>query len=299
MRGDYPSLQEQVVWGTGGAENKIFELGAIVQTQLQVVSADNIALIKNSISNVHDRAEALIQSLLVEPSPKRSVVFDCYAEPGASNSSAEPTRSTVAVYIDGERDGTIGAVKVVLQNTKANLERMRTLSEMTEPSPSELQDVEIDEGLKQKLGADTQGFLGIDRERLYEILPPAPIRQQPGLSVFHDFEISRVSHEREDPAGRLFGQNAPPTPIPLWFIGLTLWYAQWEITLELADDPVEEIFDFDNPTLPRSHELAEVLGNKIVVDVHKPLAYRYEVPNRSFSFKLVIISLRGFSITQS
>jgi len=299
IRSDYPSLQEQVVWGAAGAENKISELETMAQTQLQAISAGNILLIKNSMSIFHDRTEALIQSLLSEPSPKRSVEFDSYAEPGTSDVGAEPTRSTAPVYIDSEQDGTIGAVKVVLQNTKANLEKMRTLSEMTEPSSSELQDVDIDEGFKQKLGADTSGFLGIDREQLYELLPPAPIRDQPGLSVFHDFEISRVSHEREDPAGRLFGQNAPPTPIPLWFIGLTLHWAQWEITLSLADDPVEEIFDFANPTLPRSHELAEVLGNKIIVDVHKPLAYRYEAPNRSFSFKLIIISLRGFSIAQS
>jgi hypothetical protein len=299
IRSDYPSLQEQVVWGAAGAENKISELETMAQTQLRVVSTNNILLIKNSISDLYDRAEALIQSLLSEPSPKRSVEFDSYAEPGANDIGAEPTRNTAPVYIDGEQDGTIGAVKIVLQNTKANLEKMRTLSEMTEPSSSELQDVDIDEGLKQKLGADTRGFLGIDRERLYELLPPAPIRDQPGLSVFHDFNISRVSHEREDPAGRLFGQNAPPTPIPLWFIGLTLWYAQWEITLELANDSVEEIFDFANPTLPRPHELAEVLGNKVIVDVHKPLAYRYEAPNRSFSFKLIIISLRGFSIAQS
>jgi hypothetical protein len=299
IRSDYPSLQEQVIWGAAGTDNKISELEAMAQTQLQIISAGNILLIKNSMPSFYDRAEALIQSLLSEPSPKRSVEFDSYAEPGASDVGAEPTRNTVPVYIDSEQDGTIGAVKIVLQNTKANLEKMRTLSEMTEPSSSELQDVDIDEGLKQKLGADTRGFLGIDRERLYELLPPAPIRDQPGLSVFHNFEISRVSHEREDPAGRLFGQNAPPTPIPLWFIGLTLWYAQWEITLELANDPVEEIFDFANPTLPRSHELAEVLGNKVVVDVHKPLAYRYEAPNRSFSFKLIIISLRGFSIAQS
>jgi hypothetical protein len=294
IRDDYPSLQEQVAWGASGAENKISELGAMTQTQLQRVSAGNISLIQNSISGFCNQAETLIQSLLSEPSPKRLVEFDSYAEPGAGGSSAEPTRNTAPVYIDGERDGTIGAVRVVLQNTKANLEKMRTLSEMTEPSPSELQDVEIDEGFKQKLGADTRGFLGIDREKLYEILPPAPIRDQPGLSVFHNFEISRVSYKREDPAGRLFGQNAPPTPIPLWFIGVTLWWAQWDINIELEGNPVEEIFDFENPTLPRTHEF---LGG--VAGVHKPLAYRYEVPTRTFNFRLVLISLRPFSIGDS
>lgn len=299
VRADYPALQEQVVWGTDGTEDKISELGAMTQTQLQVVSASNMLSVKNAMSSFYNLAETLIQNLLSEPSPKRSVEFDSYTEPGSGDMNAGPTRGTAPVYVDGAQDGTIGAVKVVLESAKANLEKMRTLSEMTEPSPGELQDVEIDEGLKQKLGADTRGFLGIDRERLYELLPPPPVRQQPGLSVFHDFDISGVRHEREDPVGRLFGQSAPPTPIPLWFIGLTLWYAQWEVTLELADDPVEEIFDFDNPTLPRQHELAEVLGNKVVVDVHKPLAYRYEAPNRSFSFKLILISLRGFSIAQS
>jgi hypothetical protein len=224
IRSDYPSLQEQVVWGAAGANNKISELETIAQTQLQAISVGNILLVKNSMLSSHDRAEELIQNLLAEPSPKRSVEFDSYAEPGANDASAEPARSTAPVYVDCEQDGTIGAMKVVLQNAKANLEKMKELSEMTEPSPSELQDVNIDEDLKQKLGVDTRGFLGIDRERLYEILPPAPIKDQPGLSVFHNFEILRVSHEREDPAGRLFGKNAPPTPVPLWFIGLTLYW---------------------------------------------------------------------------
>lgn len=297
VRGDYPPLQEQVAWGAAGAENKISELEAMVQSQLQIASSDNIALIKNSISNLYTQAETRVQNLLIEPSPKRWVEFDVYDEPGACDETPSPTSGAVPVYIDGTQDGTIGAIEVVLQSVNSNLEKIRIISETTEPSPDELQDVEIDEELEQKLRTDTNGFLGIDREGLYELLPPPPIRDQLGLSVFHDFNISSVRYAREDPAGRLFGQNAPPTPI--WLVFFTLWYAQWEITLEIQDNPIEEIFDFANPTLPRTHELAEILGNKIVADVHKPLAYRYEAQRKTFSFKLILISLRGFSIAQS
>jgi len=293
IKGDYPPLQEQVEWGAAGAENKISELEAMVRSQLQIASSDNITLVKNSISNFFTPTETRIQNLLIEPSAKRWVEFDVYDEPGACDGTPSPTSGAVPVYIDSARDGTIGAMEVVLQSVNSNLEKMRAISETTEPSPDELRDVEIDEELKQKLGTDTQCFLEIDREALYELLPPPPIRDSPGLSVFHDFNISSVRYVREDPVGR-FGFNAPT---PIWLVFFTLWYAQWEVTLELEENPIEEIFDFANPTLPRSHELAEILGNRVVVDVHKPLAYRYEAPNRSFSFKLVIISLRGFSIS--
>jgi len=298
VRGDYPSLQEQVTWGAAGAENKISELEAMVRPQLQITSSDNITSIKNSISNLYTQAETCVPYLLVEPSPKRWVEFDVYDEPGACDETPSPTSSAVPVYMDSAQDGTIGAMEVVLQGVNSNLEKMRVISETTEPSPDELRDVEIDEELEQKLGTDTHGFLGIDREGLYELLPPPPIRDQPGLSVFHDFNIkSPIRYQREDPAGRLFGQNAPPTPI--WLIFFTLWYAQWEVTLELQENPIEEIFDFANPTLPRPHELAEIFGNEIVTDVHKPLAYRCGVQRRTFSFKLILLSLRPFNVSSS
>lgn len=295
VREDYPSLQEQMVWGTCGVENKISELMTAIQAQIQAVSTGDVSSIKNTLPNFYAGAVEIIQNLLSTPSPKRSVEFDVHAEPGASD-DGQPTRGSAPVYIDGPQDGTIEAMKVILQNANANLEKMRRLSEVTEPSSSELQDVEIDEELKKKLRTDASGFLGIDREGLYELLPPPPIRDQPGLSVFHDFEISSIRHERGDPCGWA-NPNAPPTPIPLWFIGLTIWYAKWEVTLELAGEPIEEIFDFNNPTLPRPHKLAEIFGNEIIVDVHKPLAYRYEARTRTLSFSLYLISLRYFNIS--
>ncbi len=296
VRGNYPSLREQVEKGANGIEDKIDELTAMVQTQLNTFSSDNISLIKNLVSNFYGQANALIQGLLDEPSPKRWVEFDLYDEPGAIDETPNPANGAVPVYIDDERDGKIRALEVILQSVKASLETMGELSERTEPPSGELQGVEIDEGLRQGLETDTRGF-ETNREGLYEILPPPPLRSQPGLSVFHNFNIKSIRYEREDPVGWLVGQNAPPTPI--WLIFFTLWYAQWEVTLELEEGPIEEIFDFANPTLPRSHELSEILGNKIAVDVHKPLAYRHGVQRRTFSFKLVIISLRGFSIAQS
>lgn len=137
---------------------------------------------------------------------------------------------------------------------------------------------------------DMKVTFSTDREQLYELLPPPPIQSQPGLSVFHDFSIKEVRYGREDPAG-WFGSSSP-TPIPLWFIGVTLWWAQWDITLELEDGAIEEVFDFDNPTLPLTHE---AMGEEFIT--HKPLAHRREVSRNTFNFRLVIISLRSFSIS--
>ncbi len=70
------------------------------------------------------------------------------------------------------------------------------------------------------------------------------------------------------------------------------WWAQWDITLEHEDGIIEEIFDFDNPTLPLTHE---AMGEEFIA--HKPLAYRHEVSNNMFNVRLVIISLKPFSIS--
>jgi len=128
---------------------------------------------------------------------------------------------------------------------------------------------------------------------LYELLPPTPIRPQPGLSVFNEFDIRDVRYRRVDPCGRLGGASAPPTPIPLWFIGLTLYWGQWEVTLELENKPIERIFDFLNQTLPRPLLEGDGAG---LSKVHKPLGYRFELPRTRFSFTLLIISPRYFNI---
>ncbi len=291
-RGDYPSPQEQVTWGVRGTLAKLDDLEINIRTSVQEVGAEHtIAELKELMPDLFDEITSSLQGLLAEPAPKCWVGFTSYAEPGSyEEKPPDPVGETVPLYIDGEEDGTIGALKIVLQNAGKNLDEMKEIAERIEPTSDEIKSVEIDEALRQKLVLNAEDFSNIDREQLYELLPPSPIQPQPGLSVFHDFSIKEVRYEREDPAG-CFG-SPTPTPIPLWFIGVTLWWAQWDIILELEDEAIEEIFDFDNPTLPLTHE---VMGEEFIT--HKPLAYRHEMSGNTFNFRLVIISLKPFSIS--
>lgn len=292
MREDYPSPREQVTWGVRGTLAKLDNLEMIISTFAREVSADNtITGLEDLMTDLLDEITSSVQGLLDEPAPKRWIGFTSYAEPGSyEGEPPEPVGETAPVYIDGEGDGTIDALKIILQNARNNLDEMKGLAGRAEPALDEIKSARIDEPLRQKLELDVGDFFSIDREQFYELLPPPPIQFQPGLSVFHDFNIKKVRYGRGDPAG-WFGSPVP-TPIPLWFIGVTLWWAQWDITLELGDGIIEEIFDFDNPTLPLTHE---AMGEKFIA--HKPLAYRREVSNNTFNVRLVIISLRPFSIS--
>jgi len=292
MREDYPSLQEQVTWGIMSTSAKLKDLKTNISTFSQEVGIDNaFAGLENCMKNLLDEITSSTQELLAEPAPKRWVKFTSYAEPGSyKGEPPDPVDEMAPVYIDGKEDGTIGALKIILKNARNNLDEMKRLAGSFEPALDKIKSIEIDEALRQKLELKGWNFSDIDREKIYEILPPPPIQSQPGLSVFHDFNINEVRYGREDPAG-WFG-SPTPTPIPLWFIGVTLWWAQWDISLELEDEAVEEIFDFDNPTLPLTYE---VMGGEFIT--HKPLAYRHEIPSNKFNFRLVIISLKPFSIS--
>jgi hypothetical protein len=95
-----------------------------------------------------------------------------------------------------------------------------------------------------------------------------------------------VSYQRGDLAGKCGFPNA--TPIPLWFIGVTLWWGQWETKIQLEPGATEEIFDFDNPVLPQLH------GTDYV---HKPLAYRWGMPENTWGINVIVISLMPFTIS--
>ena len=292
MREDYPSPREQVAWGARGTLVKLDNLEMILSAFAREVGAvDTITELEDLMTRLLDEITSSVQGLHAEPAPKRWVEFTSYAEPGSyEGKPPESVGKMAPVYIDGEGDGTIGNLKIILQNTRNNLNEMRRLAGRTEPALDEIKSAEIDEALRQKLELNAGDSSSIDREQLYELLPPPPIQSQPRLSVFHNFTIKKVRYSREDPAG-WFG-SPTPTPIPLWFIGVTLWWAQWDITLELEDGIIEEIFDFDNPTLPLTHE---AMGEEFIA--HKPLAYRHEVSSNMFNVRLVIISLKPFSIS--
>ncbi len=125
----------------------------------------------------------------------------------------------------------------------------------------------------------------ISRENIYQLLPPPPIKPTPGLSVYHELKVRGLTFKRQDPAG-LLGSPAA-TPIPLGTSGVTVWWAQWEITVELSDSPIEEVFDFDNPTLP------VLFANGYV---HRPLAYRWRLPEREFKTVVSFFNIKPFSV---
>ncbi|MDI6819445.1 MAG: hypothetical protein QMC89_00870 [Candidatus Hodarchaeaceae archaeon] len=263
---------------------------------MQKLSAsDNLGSLEDHLVELHEDVKFQVWSLLVSPSPKYCEEYQEYPDPEVYNYERDGPSSIVRsanVYILSEPDGTISALRATLLDTRNNLEKVESVAKNLERKQEDFKGAEISEELRQSpVGSDPRFLDGLDREWVYETIPPPPIRKQPGLSVFHDFSIKEVRYERRDPLGWL-DAGAPPTPIPLWFIGVTLYWAQWEVTLELEDKPVEEIFDFENPVLPRS--LLE--GSNGLTIVHKPLGYRFEVPRERFSFTLLIVSPTPFEI---
>jgi len=298
--GGYPAPAQRISLGVEGVEGRLTELGERIDAQIQrIQSSGELGNLENSLSQLHDYIRVRVHELLAGPAPKYQESYEEYPDPSTYDPEEDPSPTTrnANVYIVERDDGTISTLDATLKDVKTSLDEMGDVAESIEREQGELIDAEIDEELVQMLlditSTQSEQSAEFDREQLYELLPPTPIRSQPGLSVFHEFDIKDVEYRRVDPCGRLGGASAPPTPIPLWFIGLTLYWAQWDVTLELKDEPIEQIFDFPNPTLPRP--LLEEAGTELV-KIHKPLGYRFELPPTSFSFTLLIISPRYFSI---
>lgn len=275
---DYPSLEEQVRWGVRGIVTKLSQLEQLI-TSASAELDDGAGPLLNGL---FEQVTTSIEGLLSEPSPLRWVIFTTY-----ENNPPRPVENRAPVYIDDEAGGTIGVLKIVLEGVESSFDEMERFSQQYEPMPADFQEFEIDDELSSRLEDDPPEFV-IGREEFYEILPPAPINSSPGLSVFHDFRIKDVSYQRGDLAGRWGSSTA--TPIPLWFIGITLWWGQWETTIELESGATEEIFDFDNPVIPRPH------GTDYL---HKPLTYRWEMPEEPLGINVIVISLRPFTISSS
>lgn len=296
--GSYPAPAQRISLGVEGIESKLIELRGRIEAQIQRIQSSNeITNLENSLSQLHSYVKTCVQGLLTEPIPKYQESYEKYPDPSTFDPEEDPSPKVrnVNIYIIKKDDGTILTLDATLKDVKTSLEKMEDVVGNLEQGQNELSGAEIDEELIQMLldASYLQSWqpTEFNREQLYELLPPTPIQSQPGLSVFHEFDIKDVEYRRVDPCGRLGGARAPPTPIPLWFIGLTLYWGQWEVTIELEDEFIEQIFDFPNPTLPRP--LFEAAG---LVRVHKPLGYRFESQRTRSSFPLVIISPRYFNI---
>jgi len=274
----YPSLKEQVEWGVEGATEKISALKDAVTRASGNMDA---ATARSALDQLSTQVESSMVPLLHEPEAKRLVYVKAYAY--------DPPREVLRelqVYIDCKADGGIGSLRKVLNGARGGFEEMNEFSQQGEDSPSP---PEIDEGLKNALLQNPLPA-GLNRENIYELLPPPPINPSPGLSVYHNFTVESVGYAREDPAGWLYPNFPTATPIPIPFIGITLWWGQWNTEVKLEHRAVEEAFDFDNPTLP----LAKGVGY-----VHSPLAYKWNVPDETFGARVIVVSLNMFTISTS
>jgi uncharacterized membrane-anchored protein YhcB (DUF1043 family) len=297
---NYPPPARRISIGIEGVESKLMELKGQIEAFAQLTQSSNrLDNLINSLSQLYTHVVTCVQALLAEPLSKYTEIYEDYPDPitYALENDPSPTPRNARIYIMEPNDGTIGTLDATLKDVKASLERMEEVAKDTELEQGGLAGAEIDGELTQALlgGLDIQSEqqAEFEREQLYELLPPKPIRPQPGISVFDELDIGDVKYKRVDPCGRLGGASAPPTPIPLWFIDVTLYWAQWEVTLELENKPIERIFDFPNQTIPRSPLDGNVVG---LAKIHEALGYRYELPRKSFSFTLVIVSPQYFNI---
>ncbi|KXA99662.1 hypothetical protein AKJ41_05075 [candidate division MSBL1 archaeon SCGC-AAA259O05] len=227
-----------------------------------------------------------------EPEPNWENEYEDYPGPG-DNLESGPKRKSVRKYVIYREEGTIVGIENVLESVRSDLKLLENLARRFESERKKLEKFELDEDLKEKLkkGRDFWVFENFTREEVYELSLPEPLKSDPGLSVYHEVEIDNVRFDREDPAGLIGGDSAPPTPIYLWFINGTLYWAQWNVEVEVEEPLVEEIFDYRNQTIPRPL----VMGSWKYV--HKALPNRQEFLQSEFTFRLIVFSLRPFGIS--
>lgn len=183
-------------------------------------------------------------------------------------------------------------MKRLLIKLKNQMDRILELSKKIEKVRGKVKEFKLDKKLKEKLNHKPQYTIpeSITREKVYGIAPPKPIRSNPGISVYHDIQIENVVYDRKDPLG-LVNKSSPPTPIHLWFINTTLYWAQWRVKIKVESPFSEKIFDYKNQNVLRpAYERSKIY-------LHKPLPYKRNFENYNPSFPLIIISLRPFGIS--
>jgi len=232
-----------------GKEAPAKERARAVRSRLQKLESVLSGLGENLLPQLKDALSTLEKKLEVENLPENE----------ADRVMRELLQEGVEEEVESWRLGESGLEKTKIRAPK--------LQELTLPSL-----------LRFLKGAQEELFL---LNPFPEILPPHPMGPQ-GLSVIREMRISEVSFSREDPCGNL--GRAAATPIYLWFLGVTAWWGQYTITLELEDRPTEKILDYENPTLPLNFPLP----------AHYPLSYTYRIPRQRFRTRVIVVLPRPF-----
>lgn len=224
------------------------------------------------------------------PEPNWQNTYMDYPEP-QNNSKKEAEEKVAKKYVIKNNEGSLGKLENVLKGVKTHLNLLENLDTKFDEAKEELKKFEIEEDLKEYLEGNThQPKPGnFTREQSYELSPPKPLKNNPNISVYHELNIENIKYVRQDPIGLVY-DSAPPTPIYLWFIDTIIYWAMWDVRLEIEKPLVEEIFDYPNQSIPRP----VFEGSDLFV--HKALPYHEEFEKSRFRFKLVVFSLRNFSI---
>jgi hypothetical protein len=236
--------------------------------------------------------------------------------------SDTPPRERVRAAKSGleEAESALSGLENLLPQLKSALcrleNRLERIENSTENEANQLLDELLEEGSDEEVESWRLGESGLERVRVRvprlenptfpsllrflsgaseelsllgptpaDALPP-PSMGPPGLSVLREMKVSKVSFCREDPCGKL-GRAA--TPIYLWFLGVTVWWGQYTITLELENQPIEKILDYENPTIPLN----------LPLPAHYSLSYTYRIPRQKFRTRVVILLPRHFEIAES
>ncbi|KXA90568.1 hypothetical protein AKJ62_00395 [candidate division MSBL1 archaeon SCGC-AAA259D14] len=232
-----------------------------------------------------------IKIQIKEPEPNWRKNYRNYPEPGQSPSK-EPEEKTIEKYVIPPQKGTIGGIAKILKKTKSNLGNLGEIDKKIDKKKKKLEKFEIDKSIKRYIGEEPSfsNLSGISREKCYEIVPPIPLKLDPGITVYHELNIKEVSYDREDPLG-LVHESAPPTPIYLWFIDTIIYWSMWNVKIKFGKPLTEEIFDYKNQTIPKP------ITDDSKTYIHKPLPYKREFQKSEFSFRLLAFSLRNFAIS--
>lgn len=116
-----------------------------------------------------------------------------------------------------------------------------------------------------------------------ELLPPL-VGKEPGLSVLRELKVREVRFRREDPLGLLGSSSATPLFLP--YLGVRVWWAEWKTEVVLEREPVEQVSDFNYPTLLLPGQPSRL-----------PLSYRFTLPRLRFETRVVVFSPWPFYVS--